>query len=58
MVEYQPHVNVNSRDSIIRWLTWNDPNGCYRDDDCVYEGLPLLTHIAALECYLVALEGE
>lgn len=32
-----------SRDEIIRWLCWNDPNGCYSDDDSKSEGLPILS---------------
>lgn len=29
----EPRVDVQSRDSIIRWLVWNDRNGCYSDED-------------------------
>ena len=52
MRHWTPAVNVNDRDSLIGWLVWNDPNGCYRDRDCIAEGLPLLRHIDALLCYL------
>lgn len=27
-----------SREEIIRWLTWNDPNGVWSDDDSAAEG--------------------
>lgn len=29
----EPQVDVNNRDSLIAWHEWNDPNGCYRDED-------------------------
>ncbi|MCE9555406.1 MAG: hypothetical protein K8T91_18810 [Planctomycetes bacterium] len=32
-----------SRDEIIEWLCWNDPNGCYTDKDSSAEGYPPLT---------------
>lgn len=28
---------------VIAWLVWNDPNGCYTDEDCATEGLEPLT---------------
>lgn len=34
----QPAVSWNDRDSMIEWLQWNDPNGCYRDADMITEG--------------------
>ena len=33
----------NNRDMIIAWLQWNDPNGCYSDDDSDAEDLPRLS---------------
>ena len=33
----------DDRDAIIAWLCWNDPNGCYTDEDSEAEGLPRLT---------------
>ncbi len=36
----RPDVNENERASLIRWLVWNDPNGCYTDQDRSDEGLP------------------
>ena len=32
-----------TRDQLIEWLTWNDPNGFYTDADTVSEASPLLT---------------
>ena len=32
-----------SRDEIIHWLCWNDPNGCYSDAEAKAEGIPKLT---------------
>lgn len=29
----EPLVDLNERDSLIAWHVWNDPNGCYRDED-------------------------
>ena len=35
----EPRVDWNDRLSIIRWLVWNDHNGCYTDAECASEGL-------------------
>lgn len=32
-----------SRDAVIDWLCWHDPNGCYTDEDCEREGCDPLT---------------
>jgi len=32
-----------TRYEMINWLCWNDPNGCYADDECDAEGIPRLT---------------
>ena len=34
---------MSERQELIDWLEWNDPNGCYSDEDCDLEGLPRLT---------------
>lgn len=39
-----------SLEALSSWLQWNDPNGCYSDEDCDGEGLDRLTRAAALEC--------
>ena len=33
----------SSRETLIAWLSWNDPNGAYTDEACVREGEPPLT---------------
>jgi hypothetical protein len=38
----EPSVNVRDLESLRAWLVWNDPNGCYADDECDAEGLPRL----------------
>jgi hypothetical protein len=45
----EPRVDLNSRNSIIRWLAWNDRNGCYFDQDAAAEGLEPLTLATARE---------
>lgn len=32
-----------TREQLIVWLCWNDPNGVYRDRDCDAEGISRLT---------------
>jgi len=41
-----------SRDDAITILAWNDRNGCYRDGDCVGEGMDPLTHDEAMALLL------
>lgn len=38
-----PDVDLDDRDSIIRWLQWNDHNGDYSDEDAEMRGVPPLT---------------
>lgn len=33
-----------SRDALIRLCVWNDRNGCFTDEDCIAEGLPVCSH--------------
>lgn len=33
----EPTADIDSRESLIRWLVWNDPNGCYTDEDAMLE---------------------
>jgi len=43
-IEYQALVNqerilaFGTREQVIDWLCWNDPNGCYTDEDAEAEG--------------------
>lgn len=46
-----PVANLESRESVINWLCWNDPNGDYTDEASDREGLPRLTLEEAVELY-------
>lgn len=47
----QPTVHMNDRRSILLWLQWNDRNGCYVDEACRAEGIPLLDIDGARRAY-------
>lgn len=36
-----------TREDLIRWLQWNDPNGIYSDRDAQAEGMDVLTYAQA-----------
>tara|TARA_R110002049_G_scaffold238494_1_gene411599 strand:+ start:487 stop:705 length:219 start_codon:yes stop_codon:yes gene_type:complete len=36
-LELKTNVNKLSRNEIIEWLSWNDKNGIYRDNDSMNE---------------------
>ena len=38
-----------TRNQLIDWLRWNDPNGTYSDEDAFREGQPPLTHEEAAD---------
>lgn len=42
-------VSDGTREQIIAWLVWNDPNGCYTDEDSLAEGFERLTRQRAVE---------
>lgn len=45
-----PHLTATSRrDTLIRWLSWNDPNGFYTDEEAVLEDVDPLTLDTAWE---------
>ena len=46
-----------NREELINWLCWNDPNGVYRDEDSIREGMDVLTYEEALELYLTQSKG-
>ena len=46
-----------NREQLIDWLCWADPNGIYRDEDSIREGMDVLTYDEALELYLKLKEG-
>lgn len=49
-------LTVGTRDEVIDWLEWNDPNGCYRDAESDSEGFPRMTLDDARRSMLVRLE--
>jgi hypothetical protein len=51
MLNAAPTVNAGDLESLRAWLLWNDPNGCYTDDECDAEGLPRLTLAEAQSLY-------
>jgi len=46
-----------NREELINWLCWTDPNGVYRDEDSINEGMEILTYEEAFELYLKLKEG-
>lgn len=42
-----------SREALIQWLEWNDPNGSYADDRAAAEGFDPLTHEEAVDLVMV-----
>lgn len=53
-----PTVDLGDRDSIIRWLQWNDRNGSYADEQAINEGLEPLTLIEAQDQFLEIFSGD
>ncbi len=45
-----------SRGQLIAWLTWNDANGRYRDEDAAREGDPPLSYDEALSLVMACVE--
>ncbi len=39
-----------TREELLRWCIWCDPNGVYTDESCKAEGMPKLTHEEAWAC--------
>lgn len=50
----QPQVDDYDRESMLRWLQWNDQNGCYTDEVALHERRPTLTYDEARELYEAA----
>jgi hypothetical protein len=46
-----------NREELINWLCWNDPNGIYRDEDSIREGMDVLSYEQAYELYLNQSKG-
>jgi hypothetical protein len=51
----QPMVQLSNRDSLIRWLQWNDPNGDYDDESGHLQGMKPMTLADAQEAFNDAL---
>jgi hypothetical protein len=49
-------VNAMSREDIIEWLSWNDPNGIYRDDRSLKELGNIMSRSEGLEILLRQVE--
>jgi len=45
----QLELNSWSRNELITWLKWNDPNGVYRDEDSLREFDNILSKTEAIE---------
>ena len=46
-----------NREQLIDWLCLADPNGIYRDEDSIGEGMDPITYEEALEIYLRLKKG-
>ncbi len=57
LLPVEPSVDITNRESLINWLVWNDPNGCYTDSDSVREDMPIITLETALNLYFDQLQG-
>lgn len=47
--ELELELNSWSRNELITWLRWNDPNGVYRDEDSLREFDNILSKSEAIE---------
>jgi hypothetical protein len=45
-------IHAMSREDIIEWLSWNDPNGIYHDQQSLKELGNIMTHEEGLEILL------
>lgn len=50
----QPVVDDTDRVSMLRWLQWNDPNGCYTDEVCLHERCKCISWAEARTLFLDA----
>lgn len=49
-------VNVMTREDLIEWLAWNDPNGIYYDEISLKELGNLMTREEGIEIFLRQIE--
>lgn len=47
--KFQPELNSWARENLIEWLSWNDRNGVYRDEESLREFDNILTRKEAME---------
>jgi hypothetical protein len=45
-----------TREELIEWLAWNDPNGVYYDEDMLYEFGEVLTLEEAQDLFIETME--
>lgn len=50
-------LNQWTRESLIQWLSSNDPNGVYSDEDSIREGMNILSKEEAIELIINQLKG-
>ena len=54
-----PRLHVDSsRQTLIRWLCWNDPNGCYTDEATAVEDIDPTTLETAWELIIEQTEAS
>lgn len=50
--DLESELSTWSREKMIEWLDWNDPNGIWTDEDAKNENVPMLTRDKAKD-YIV-----
>ncbi|CAI3246814.1 conserved hypothetical protein [Clostridium neonatale] len=48
----------NDRIKIIRFLQWNDRNGCYTDENCDLEEVPRMTYEEAVKYFFGVINDD
>ena len=48
----------NDRIKIIRFLQWNDRNGCYTDENCDFEEVPRMTYEEAVKYFFGVINDD
>lgn len=46
------------RKNIINFLQWNDPNGCYTDENCDLEDIPRMTYEEAIKYFFGVVNAD
>lgn len=50
--------NEKKRKSIMEFLQWNDPNGCYTDENCDSEDVPRMTYEEAIKYFFGVVNAD